>query len=73
MKAGPKARVDGSPLPFAPDSTLGAARLRAVLRRVHRDAEGHGRPDADAAAGLAGRLVASVLDPTPTSAARRDG
>ena len=42
MKAGPKAAVDETPLPWRPRST-GSARFAAVLRQVREGAEGYGR------------------------------
>jgi hypothetical protein len=42
MKAGPKAAHNQTPLPFCPRS-LGAARVREVLRAVCEGSEGHWR------------------------------
>jgi hypothetical protein len=41
MKAGPKAAVDQTPLPFCPRS-VGCCPVRCVLREVRVGAEGHG-------------------------------
>ena len=65
MKAGPKARVDGSPLPFAPDSTLGSDVFARFCAEFIVTPKGTGARAPMLLRDWQRELVASVLDPTP--------